>query len=367
MLSRSSRRAFAIAAATAVVVVPFGYAITGEHTDVLMGIGCGLAIGVGVGLRGGSQGGLWTGISVGSIVGVVTALLASEGDGWGMILPPILPLAIGLIDGLGRTSLAGYRDICRETFIVAILLTLGFLPAAMTIEFGHPVRRALVTVFPLLVMPWTALIAGLLSQWRQGWRDARPPLLLVMGAALLPTLMGVLFATGVVTQITGFSGAVHILLIVLILFASMVLIPAAAFLLGRTTITWLQPRVRVYGHLADYLRVMWVPIGGFAVGYLTIIVLFAGFYGMLGRFQPGAFADIGADTGITDWLSFSFFTALGQDFIAIAPVSVSARLLVGAHLILSGGWAVVLFAAVMTSIGPKLDRIARRGGEDGEE
>ena len=299
-MSRSIWLAVKTAAAVGFVVVPFGYAITGVHTDILMGAGLGIAIGVGIGLRGGSQGGHWTGILVGSIIGIVTALLAGEGEGWGIILPPILPLAIGLIDGLDRTSLAGYRDIGRETFLVAVLLTLGFLPTAMSIEFGHPVRRALVTVFPLLMVPWTALIAGLLSRRRQGWREARPPRLLVLGAALLPTLMGVLFATGVVTQRTGFSGIVHVLLVVVILFASMVLVPAAAFLFGRTAITWLQPRLRVYGHLADYLRVMWVPIGGFAVGYLTIIVLFAGFYGMLGRFQPGAFADIGAGTGITD-------------------------------------------------------------------
>ena len=161
-------------------------------------------------------------------------------------------LAVGLIDGLGRTSLSGYRDVSR----------------------------------------------GLLSRRRQGWRDTRPPRLLVGGAVVLPALM-------------------------------------------------------------------WVPIGGFAVGYLTIIVLFAGFYGMLERFSPGAFADAG--TGITDWLSFAFFTALGQDFTTVAPVVVSARLLVGVHLILSAGWVVVLFAAVMSSIGPKLDRIARRHAEEGDD
>ena len=119
----------------------------------------------------------------------------------------------------------------------------------------------------------------------------------------------------------------------------------------------------MYARLADYLRVMWVPIGGFAVGYLTIIVLFAGFYGMLERFSPGAFS--GAGTGVTDWVSFAFFAALGQDFTTVAPVSVGARVLVGTHLILSAGWVVVLFAAVMSYIGPRLERIARRHGEDG--
>ena len=161
-------------------------------------------------------------------------------------------LAVGLIDGLGRTSLSGYRDVSR----------------------------------------------GLLSRRRQGWRDTRPPRLLVGGAVVLPALM-------------------------------------------------------------------WVPIGGFAVGYLTIIVLFAGFYGMLERFSPGAFADAG--TRITDWLSFSFFTAIAQDYNSVVPVSEGARELVGTHLILSVGWALVLFAAVMSSIQPKLDRIARHHAEEGDD
>ena len=64
-MSGSTWLAIRIAAAVAIVVVPFGYAVTGVRTDVLIGAGCGLAIGVGVGLRGGSRSGPWTGILVG--------------------------------------------------------------------------------------------------------------------------------------------------------------------------------------------------------------------------------------------------------------------------------------------------------------
>ena len=65
-----------IAAAIALVAVTFGYAITGNHSDVLMGAGCGIAIGVGLGLRGGSRSGLWTGILIGSAVGMAVVLVA---------------------------------------------------------------------------------------------------------------------------------------------------------------------------------------------------------------------------------------------------------------------------------------------------
>ena len=349
-----------IAVAVALVVVTCGYAITGVHTDVLLGAGCAVAVGVGVGLRGGSGSRPWTGILIGSMVGVVTAFLAGGlSVGWGVIIPPLLPLAVGLIDGLDRSSLSGYRDVIREAFILAVLLSVGFIPALVV---GDVSLAPLVAAVPLLAMPWTALLIGLLSRRREGWGDARPPRLLVLGAAALPVLMGLLFGFGVVREDVGLSGIAHVLWIVLILIVSLVVLPLTGFLVGRAAATWLRPRLQVYGQLAAYLRVMWVPIGGFAAGYLTIIFLFAGFYGTLERLRPGAFSDAG--TGLADWVSFAFFTALAQDYAAIIPVSTSARMLVGMHLILSVGWALVLFAAVMTSIEPKLARIARRHADE---
>ncbi|MDE2663660.1 MAG: hypothetical protein OXI39_11740 [Gemmatimonadota bacterium] len=349
-----------IAAAVALIVATCGYAITGNHTDVLLGAGSAVAIGVGVGLRGGSSGGPWVGILIGSIVGVVTAFLAGAlSVGWGVIIPPLGPLAVGLIGGLDRSSLSGYGDVTREMFFVAVLLTLGFIPALVA---GDVAIAPVVAAFPLASVPLGALLIGLISRRREGWEDARPPRLLVLGAVALPVLTGLLFAFGVVYEDVGLSGIAEILVIALIVIIPLAVLPLTAFLIGRAAATWLRPRLQVYGQLAAYLRVMWVPIGGFALGYLTIIFLFAGFYGTLERFRPGSFADAGA--GLADWVSFAFFTALAQDYAAIVPVSAGARMLVGFHLILSVGWALVLFAAVMTSIEPKLARIARRHAEE---
>lgn len=238
-----------------------------------------------------------------------------------------------------------------------MLFALGLLPALVV---SGIVRF---TVVPFMCMPWVALIAGLLSHRREGWRDQRPPRLLVLGAvatfALLLYLM-VVEEVGYERVVLGFIPVLQYAGLTALL---LVVAPAVSFLVGRAAITWLQPRLRVYDRLTDYLRVMWVPIGGFAVGYLTIIVVFAGFYGALERFRPGAFTD---DGGITDWLSFSFFSALAQDYSTIVPVSMSARVLVGTHIILTVGWALVLFAAVMSSIHPRLNRIARRHEEEGD-
>ena len=350
----------------AAVVVPFGYAITGVHADVLMGVGCGMAIGLGVGLRGGSGSGPWTGILTGVIVGVATALIAGlvPGNAYGLLVVPVLALAVGLIAGFRGAAIAGYRDMAKEALIVAALVALGFLPAWIVQEYfadGFWSYGTLAIVATLVLSSWTALAGGLLSHRREGWRDNRPPLLLVLTALVIPVAVAWGMYTGELEEGRGLSG-VYLALAILAVAGMSVALTVVSFLLGRSVITWLQPRFRVYGYLADYLNVMWVPIGAFAVGYLTIIVLFAGFYGMLERFQPGAFAD--ASAGITEWLSFSFFTALGQEFAAAKPVSAGARVLVGTHLIISAGWAVVLFAAVMSSIGPKLDEIARRHAED---
>ena len=132
-----------------------------------------------------------------------------------------------------------------------------------------------------------------------------------------------------------------------------------SFLSARAIAVWLRPRLHVYLQLIEYLRVMWIPIGGFAAGYVAIIVVFAGFSGMLARFDRGAFAGA-ADAGIADWISFSFFSALAQDYTGITPVSFAARMLVGTRLVVSVGWALVVFAAVRWAIQPQLDLIARR-------
>ena len=358
-----------VAFVVALVVVPFGYAITGLHTDVLIGAGCGIAIGVGIGLRGGPQSGLGTGILVGSIVGVAAALIAGlvPGNPDGLLVPQVLALAVGLIVGFRGPSITGYRDLSLESLIVAVLLALGLLPAWVAqgrFAEGFLDDSTLLPAITIALFAWIALTGGLLSHRRAGWADTRPPALLVVGAALLPTLLIVAMATGGLQEGRNLSG-IYLVAATAAMLGFFAAAPAIAFVVGRGVITWLEPRLRVYGHLVDYLRVMWIPIGAFAVGYLTIIGVFAGFYGTLARFQGGAFSNAG--TGITDWMSFSFFAALGQDFASMKPVSVGAKVLVGTHLILSTGWAVVLFAAVMSSIGPKLNKIAERLDDENDD
>ena len=342
-----------IAVGVSVVVVPFGYAITGVHKDVLMGVGSGLAFGVGLGLRMAQRAGLSTGILIGSVAGLITALLAGiiPQDGTLFIVPPVVALAVGLVDGISPGAQRGYRRAVLESLTMSVLLGLGLLPGLGV----HGLISSLMVIAP------TALIAGSYGQIAAR-RTFRPPVLLILGSLAMWASV-VLLAAGEFERRTVHINDVPIsavLIATVYIIVCMIVVPIATFLVGRAAAVWIQPRLRVYAQLTGYLKVMWVPIGSFAIGYLTLIVLFAGFYGMLGRFSQDAFTGDGNASGIVDWMSFSFFTALARDYMDIIPVSVAARALVGGHLILSIGWGLVVFAAVMSYIQPQIERISLR-------
>ena len=344
-------RSMQVAVAIALVVAPFGYAITGVHNDVLMGLLAGLAVGIGLNLRMGARNGRAVGILIGAAVGAATALIAGlvPGNPWGRLVPPILALAIGLTDGLAETRIRGYREAVLESALLSALLGAGLLL----------VRDGFAGVLGCLLMIGpNALYVGFFNRNREGRRFAPPPvlMLLVLVAALAVVTLLAMHESGMGRPLDAS------------LFAALwgvVLLPVPIFLAARTFAIWVQPRLRIYVRLADYLRVMWVPIGGFAVGYLTIIVIFAGFFGMLERFAPGSFRGA-AEVGILDWISFSFYSAVADPGSAIRAVSGPARLLVGTHLVVSIGWALVVFAAVMSAIQPQLDAISRRRAQDGD-
>ena len=336
-------RSMQVAAGILVVVVPFGYAITPVHDSVMMAAGAGFAVGVGLNLRMGDRGGRSTGILIGSGVGIIIAFLAGllpAGLGFLFVIGPSLPLAVGLCDGLGASRTGGYREATLESLTIAGLLGLGLC--------SGPIGWGAI-VMALGCVPTTVLVAGFFSHDGEGRRHVRPPVLLI--AAVLAELGA---AAGV-----GMLEGTNLETTLLLMPTMLIIVPGLAFLSARAAAAWLRPRLQVYLQLADYLRVMWISIGGFAAGYMAIVLVFAGFCGMLERFSPGSFAGA-ADAGIGDWISFSFFSALAQDYTGITPVSAAAGMLVGARLVISVGWALVVFAAVMSAIQPQLERIARR-------
>ena len=303
-IARVIWRSLLVAVAISVVVVPFGYAITDVHDDVLMGTLAGLTVGIGLNLRMGARNGRSVGILIGATVGLVTALIAGliPGNPWGALVTPVLALSIGLTDGLGETRIRGYREALQESALVSALLGVGLAPVGLAGVLG--------CVF--MIAP-NALYVGFFNRNHEGRRYVRPPLGLVLAWMVVFALI-----TYLVIHETEPHRSLDVSL--LSAFGALVAIPIPIFLGARTFAIWVQPRLRLYVQLADYLRVMWVPIGGFAVGYLAIIVVFAGFFGMLGRFVPGSFSGA-ADAGVLDWIAFSFYSAIADPSSAIRAAS----------------------------------------------
>ena len=350
-VARAAWRSLQVASAILVVVVPFGYAITGADADVLMGALAGLTVGIGLNLRLGARNGRAVGILIGATVGAVTALIAGliPGNPWGTLITPVLALSIGLTDGLGETRIRGYRDALLEAALVSGLLAAGllFVPGGLVGMLGCAV----------MIAP-NALYVGFFNRNNEGRHYARPPIVLVFAWVA---------AFALVTFLVMNETEPHRSLDVSLLSAlgAVVAVPILVFLGARTFAIWVQPRLRLYVQLADYLRVMWVPIGGFAVGYMAIIVVFSGFFGMLERFVPGSFNGA-ANAGVLDWIAFSFYSAIADPSSAIRAASGFSRFLVGTQLVFSIGWALVVFAAVMSAIQPQLDAISRRRTENGD-
>ena len=333
-----------VSAGVLLVVVPVGYATDATHGQVVRAAGYGLVAAIGVALRTHRPGRAWLGTLVGTAVGLVTVQILSSlppsTQGPLNTLPAAMALTLGMIAGFGEGQVDGYPEALRESSLVTLMfMGLALVPGSNVLLF-----------MPLMLLPSTAAIGGFFGRAADGRRYARPPAwlaLVVLSVIVLMILLVALEGAPV-----AFAAPITIL--------ALVPIPVVAFLGARAVALWLHPRLLFYNQLAAYLRVMWIPIGSLAIGYLIIIVLFAGFYGTLARFSPGSFGNVGEESGILTWLSFAFFTGVGGDYTGIVPVSSGARALVGAQLIPTVAWVLVMFAAVMAYLRPKLDRIAER-------
>lgn len=334
-----------VTAGVLLVVVPVGYATGADHVQVARAAGYGLVTAIGIVLRTHRSGRAWLGLLIGSVIGLFTVQLLGSLpatiQGPLNTLPSAMALTLAMIAGFGEGRVRGYRDSLRESSIVALMFTgLALVPGSGVLFF-----------MPWLLLPSTAVIGGFFSLPTEGRRYAPPSTRLTVA---------VLVTVGVLSLAVAAEGGRSMLIAVPVVLAAVMVAPVAAFLGARAAAVWLRPRLLFYSQLAAYLRVMWVPIGSLAIGYLIIIVLFAGFYGMLARFSPGSFVNVGQETGIMTWVSFAFFTGVGGNYTGVVPVSPGARALVGAQLIPTIGWVLVMFAAVMAYLQPKLQQIARR-------
>ncbi len=95
------------------------------------------------------------------------------------------------------------------------------------------------------------------------------------------------------------------------------------------------------------LRKLGTTLTAFAVGYLSIIVLFSTFFAALWRIQgPDAFSGLPTHPTLPVFLYFSLVTATTIGYGDIVPHSGTARSLAGVESIASLAWTLVVFAAL---------------------
>ena len=132
---------------------------------------------------------------------------------------------------------------------------------------------------------------------------------------------------------------------------------------GLVAARWLRPRLQVFGDLMPYLKGMWVPLGGFGLGYFAILFLFACLYGVAWRADPQSFRGLPHNASFGYFLYFSLETISTLDYATIAPASPAVRILLSIELMLGVGWITVFFAVLIAYLQPRFERIAKEQEE----
>jgi hypothetical protein len=133
--------------------------------------------------------------------------------------------------------------------------------------------------------------------------------------------------------------------------------------IGRRLGEWFRPAVVFFEDLWPYLREMATPLAAFALGYLTITLTFAGFYGTAWRLDPyQAFTGLPPAPRFLDFLFFSVMTATTAN-TDVAATSAFSQALVTCEVILATGWLIVVFGAISVHLAPRLEAIAARAHE----
>jgi hypothetical protein len=104
---------------------------------------------------------------------------------------------------------------------------------------------------------------------------------------------------------------------------------------------------------AHYFEPLIWPSVGFAIGYLSLAVIFAGYYAVLNQANPAAFK-VDPDGGTATLSELAYFAIMNQltlENYRIQPLAWSARIAVIVHGLLTVGWNLLFFAAMTAYVG----------------
>jgi hypothetical protein len=120
-------------------------------------------------------------------------------------------------------------------------------------------------------------------------------------------------------------------------------------ILGNRIKMWSAAMAQVFRFLHRLGR----PMVAFGLGYLAIVLVFASVYGALWRLDGArTFSGLPGQPNFGDFAYFSLITAATVGYGDVAPRSTAARLSAGVEIIVSLGWTIVVFAALMSIFAP---------------
>jgi hypothetical protein len=246
------------------------------------------------------------------------------------------------IKNAGLALAAGFSYSAVSTlFEYKLLLVAGALAVGCVILFYLFLLRASWDWF-LFVMPInqtkTFLVAllSLASGWSAGGA------LGVVGSIALVGIIG-----GRTLSLSGaFSAWGGMFFSAFPIFLTMLLGYALGRPLGGRFGGFLHRALDEFSDVVPYLRAMWWPVGGFAAGYIMMVVLFAGFFAVA-QDSVGGLDGLPKGATFLDYFYFSLMTITSLGYGGVEAASAPTRLLVSLEVLIGIGWMVIVFAAVV--------------------
>lgn len=298
------------------------------------------------------------------VLGTFFLIVLVVGSFW-FALGGIQSMAIGLIASLVYGSALGFSQGLRHGFqqglSVALVggLAVGLIPGLLGVI--SPERLTTPVLFGgfdlagvVLALNFAIALVRIRPDqpWALGWREAIS--LGVTNGALASGIVALhaLITGGNITPRLVITSAEELLLGAAI---GAVTAPIAEYLAY-----WLKPRFRVFVALVPYLRVIQVPLSGFAIGYLSLIFLFASFIGAAWRANPSdAYLGLSAHPRFGSFFYLSVETITGIGYAGSAPHSGYAKTLASIEVILGIMWNTVFVATFIAYLQPRFQQLSK--------
>jgi ion channel len=204
--------------------------------------------------------------------------------------------------------------------------------------------------FPSSTRGWySAFPVGLLAGLSTGSLTGR-------GRHLVFVLVGTLVVIFVWTAVTpnGESNAALDLFVMGFLGPLVSVSVAIGIWLGNRLGNPLRRELDEFGQATFYLRKILWPVIGYTFVYLSIIVVFAGFFAAACRLDPKGSFGINECVSFWEFFYFSLNTITGLEYSDLKPYSSPlTKTLASLEVVIGIGWTVIVFAAVLLSVQDK--------------